>query len=68
MCELFVCICMYEKVTTMTVHIEKTVSLGQGERDPDKGLLFSQPHELVAHVTHAVHVLPQKRFRWTTLL
>ena len=35
--------CMYEKIATVTVSIEETVSLGQGERSPDRqGLLFSQ--------------------------
>ena len=36
---------MYEKAATVTVSIEQTVSLGQGERAPDRqGLLFSQTY------------------------
>ena len=60
-------VCMYEKVATVTVSIEETVSLGQGERGPDRDSYFPT-RELVAHVTHAVHLLPQKRVLWTTLL
>ena len=35
-------VCMYEKVATVTVSIEETVSLGQGERGPDRDTYFSQ--------------------------
>ena len=31
---------MYEKVATVTVSIEETVSLGQGERGPDRDSYF----------------------------
>ena len=31
---------MYEKVATVKVSIEETVSLGQGERGPDRDFYF----------------------------
>ena len=31
---------MYEKVATVTVSTEETVSLGQGERSPDRDSYF----------------------------
>ena len=34
---------MYEKVATVTVSIKETVSLGQGERDPDRDPIFPTP-------------------------
>ena len=40
---MYVCmyyVCMYEKVATVTVSIEETVSLGQGERGPDRDSYF----------------------------
>ena len=33
-----------EKVATVTVSIEETMSLGQGERAPDRGSYFPKPH------------------------
>ena len=53
-------------INTLTVSIEETVSLGQGERGPDRDSSFFLPHELVAHITHASTYY--QRFRWTTLL
>ena len=40
---MYVCICMYEKVATVTVSIEETVSLSQGERGPDRDSYFPNP-------------------------
>ena len=42
---MYVCmhVCMYEKVATETVSIEETVSLGQGERGPDRDSCFPNP-------------------------
>ena len=37
---LSVYVCMYEKVATVTVSIEETVPLGQGERGPDRDSYF----------------------------
>ena len=34
---------MYEKVATVTLSIEETVSLGQGERGPDRDSYFPNP-------------------------
>ena len=34
---------MYKKVATVTVSIEETVSLGQGERGPDWDSYFPNP-------------------------
>ena len=34
---------MYEKVATVTMSIEETVSLGQGERGPDRDSYFPNP-------------------------
>ena len=36
-------VCMYEKVTTVMVSIEETVSLSQGERGPDRDSYFPNP-------------------------
>ena len=40
-------LCMYEKVTIMTMSIEETVSLDQGERSPDS--YFPNRYGLYAH-------------------
>ena len=34
---------MYEKVATVTMSIEETASLGQGERGPDRDSFFPNP-------------------------
>ena len=36
-------VCMYEKFATVTVSIEETVPLGQGERGPDRDSYFPNP-------------------------
>ena len=40
---------MYEKVATVTVSIEETVSLGQRERGPDRDSYFPNPMSCPRH-------------------
>ena len=63
---------MYEKVATVTVSIEETVSLGQGERGPDRDSYFPNTRTGISKLitVHLFLLLPQARaglFLSTTL-